>query len=186
MRLRGPNTGERYTANMPTRSGTLKAREFLFYTEDLALAALPDHLPRPERKVMWTILQLHFGNPDVHFELQPQVARRVVELGLHFEGPVEANDLWTAHISAHAGDILCALGPEWELEEWTTSWRRLHRTFRFEQLTAELGRTVAEEMAGAIVALHPVIASGPETTGLSRAAAAAPAKGRDRRRYARR
>lgn len=148
---------------MPNRDGTLKAREFLFFTEDLALAALPDSLPRPERKVMWTILQLHFGNPNVHFEIQPQANRRVVELGLHFEGPLEANEAWAAHISANAGDVLYALGPAWELEEWTATWRRLHRTYPFERLTTALGRTIAEELAKALVALHPLVLSGPDT-----------------------
>ena len=98
---------------MPRRDGSLNAREFLFFAEDQAMAVLPAELPRPERRVMWTILQLHWGNPAVHFELQPQPSRRVVELGLHFEGPVEANDAWAAHIGHHARDLLCALGPAW-------------------------------------------------------------------------
>ena len=142
---------------MPHRDGTLKAREFLFYTEDQAMAALPADFPRPERRVMWTILQLHFGDPNVHFELQPQVSRGLVELGLHFEGPVEENDRWADHIAASAGDVLCELGPLWELEVWTPSWRRLHRTFRFERLTAELGREVAAEFAKALQCLQPLI-----------------------------
>jgi len=142
---------------MPHRDGTLKAREFLFYTEDQAMAALPADFPRPERRVMWTILQLHFGDPNVHFELQPQVSRGLVELGLHFEGPVEENDRWADHIAANAGDVLCELGPLWELEVWTPSWRRLHRTFRFERLTAELGREVAAEFAKALQCLQPLI-----------------------------
>ncbi len=144
---------------MPHRDGTLKAREFLFYTEDQAMAALPAGFPRPERRVMWTILQLHFGDPNVHFELQPQVSRGLVELGLHFEGPVEQNDRWADHIASHAGDVLCELGPQWELEVWTPSWRRLHRTFRFERLTAELGREVAAEFAKALQCLQPLVAA---------------------------
>ncbi|MCC7365855.1 MAG: hypothetical protein IT303_15930 [Dehalococcoidia bacterium] len=147
---------------MPGRDGTLKAREFLFFAEDHAMASLPPTFPRPERRVMWTILQLHWGNPAVHFELQPQPSRRVVELGLHFEGPVEANDAWAAHIGAHAADVLCALGPRWELEEWTASWRRLHRTYTFETLTRDLGREVGEELARALTALHPLIEQGPQ------------------------
>ena len=146
---------------MPHRDGTLKAREFLFYTEDLAMAALPADFPRPERKVMWTILQLHFGDPKVHFELQPQPSRRQVELGLHFEGPVEANDRWAEHIATNAGHVLCELGPRWELEVWTPSWRRLHRTFRFGALTTDLGREVAAEFAKALQCLHPLIEVGP-------------------------
>ena len=145
---------------MPNRDGTLKAREFVFYCEDQALAALPDGFPRPERRVMWTILQLHYGNPQIHFELQPHVARGIVELGLHFEGPPEVNDAWAARVASHARELSAALGPEWELEEWTASWRRLHRTWRFTTLTADLAREVAEQLGRALVTLQPLITDG--------------------------
>jgi hypothetical protein len=107
---------------------------------------------------MWTILQLHFGDPNVHFELQPQVSRGLVELGLHFEGPVEANDAWAARIAARAPSLAGELGPEWELEAWTASWRRLHRTWRTADLTEELAREVGAELAKAMRVLGPVIA----------------------------
>jgi hypothetical protein len=145
---------------MPHRDGTLKSREFLFFCEDLALAALPEDFPRPERRVMWTILQMHYGNPHVHFELQPHVGRGMVELGLHFEGPVEANDAWAALIASRAGELMAALGADWELEEWTASWRRLHRTWHFERLTSALGRDVAEALSTALQVLQPIVAEG--------------------------
>ena len=150
---------------MPDRAGRLKAREFVFFCEDLALAALPSTLPRPERRVMWTILQLHFGDPRVHFELQPQVARGVVELGLHFEGPVELNDRWAALVAERATEISAALGDGWELEEWTASWRRLHRVWPFTVLTEVLAREVAGQLVTAIEALYPVIEAGREMLG---------------------
>jgi len=140
---------------MPTKAGRMKAREFLFYVEDLALAALPADVPRPERKVMWTILQLSWDNPAAHFELQPQPTRSLVELGLHFEGAAEDNETWAQRLAERAGDIQAVLGPEWELEEWTASWRRLHRTYRFEHLTGQLGREVAAELTKAITLLWP-------------------------------
>jgi hypothetical protein len=135
----------------------VKAREFLFYCEERAMASLPADFPRPERKVMWTILQLHFGQPNIHFELQPQPSRSMVELGLHFEAPVEVNDYWAGVIAARAGELLPALGEAWELEAWTPSWRRLHRTFRFEALSRALADEVADEMAKAIQVLGPLI-----------------------------
>lgn len=141
----------------------LKAREFLFHTEDLALAALPPGFPRPERKVMWTILQFHYGDPRVHFELQPQPSRGIVELGLHFEGPVEFNDRWAALVAEHAPGLLAALGDAWELEAWTPSWRRLHRTWSFTELTADLAREVAEQFALALQVLLPIVEEGRVT-----------------------
>ncbi len=145
---------------MPNRDGTLKAREFLFFAEDQAMAALPGEFPRPERKVEWTILQLHFGDPRAHIELQPQVARGQVELGLHFEGQVEANDAYAARLAANAVALMAALGPGWELEEWTASWRRLHRTFPASALTTALGREVGAQLANALVTLHPYLTDG--------------------------
>jgi len=145
---------------MPHRDGTLKAREFLFYCEDVALAGLPAGVPRPERRVMWTILQMHYGDPNVHFELQPHVGRGIVELGLHFEGPVALNDAWAALVASRAAELMAALGPDWELEEWTASWRRLHRTWRFERLTSEMGREVGEVFCSALQVLQPLVAEG--------------------------
>jgi hypothetical protein len=104
---------------------------------------------------MWTILQLYYGHPAAHFELQPHVGRSVVELGLHFEGPAEFNEACAARIGASAGPVMAALGEGWELEEWTASWRRLHRTFQFSSLTTELGREVAGQLANALHVLEP-------------------------------
>ena len=142
---------------MPTREGVLKAREFVFFCEDQALAALPPDFPRPERKVMWTILQMHFGEPGAHFEIQPSMSRSQVELGLHFEGHLERNDWWAERLARRAPELMAALGPGWELEMWTPSWRRLHRVFPFTKLTADLGREVAAELCKAMQVLGPLL-----------------------------
>lgn len=150
----------------------LKAREFLFLTEELALRRLPPAVPAPNRRVMWTILQLSWGAPQFHIELQPQPVRSLVELGLHFEGPPEANDARAALVAAHAAPLMAALGPAWELEHWTPSWRRLHRTFSFERLTRALAEDVAAEMARAMPLLYPFCLPEPQPDLSLRAAAA--------------
>lgn len=140
-------------------TGGVKATEFVFACEERAMRSLPPGFPRPERKVMWTILQLHYGNPNAHFELQPQVSRGQVELGLHFEGPVEQNDVWTLGLAERACELMAGLGDGWELEEWTSSWRRLHRVFRFEQLNPDLAHEVGEQLATALTVLQPFAAA---------------------------
>lgn len=142
---------------MPTRDGAMQTREFVFYTEELAMRSLPSDVPMPERKVMWTILQLHYGDPTVHFEVQPHNARQQIELGLHFEGPVEHNDLWASRLAERGPELMAALGDGWELEEWTQSWRRLHRVFPFARLDAALAREVADELVKALTVLGPLI-----------------------------
>lgn len=137
------------------KDGRLKAREWLFYTEDLAFAALQESVPRPQRRVMWTILQFYWDTPAAHFELQPQPSRSLIEVGLHFESHAEQNEIWAARVAAHAAEIHSVLGDAWELEVWTASWRRLHRVYHFEHLTGALGREVAAEWARAISLLWP-------------------------------
>lgn len=141
-----------------SNGATLQAREFLFLCEELAFASLDPAIAPPHRKVMWTTLQLHYGDPAAHFELQPMPARSQIELGLHFEGPLDANDRWAALLADRAHELLAALGPHWELEAWTASWRRLHRVFPFEALTRDLAEEVAAVLAAAIRTLGPILA----------------------------
>ncbi len=128
----------------------LQARQFLFLAEELAMQRLPEPQRPPERNVMWTILQLHYGDPRLHFELQPRPARNDIELGLHFESSAELNEARALVIANGRGRIESTLGEPWELEEWTASWRRLHRTFRAESLTRTLAAEVAAEFAALI------------------------------------
>jgi hypothetical protein len=162
----------------------LKAQEFVFYTEDLALAGLPEGFAKGDRKLMWSILQYHLGCPEVHFELQPQPSRSIVELGLHFEADVETNERWAEVVARHTVPILAALGDEWELEEWTASWRRLHRVFPAEHLTASLGREVAEQFTRLFLTLQPIISGAYERGEAPRPGrpAAAPSQRRHRNR----
>ena len=132
---------------MPPRNGVLKAREFLFFCEDQALAKVPSTLRPTGRTVMWTILQLHYGDPKVHYELQPMPSRSQIELGLHFEATVERNDAWALLIARHADQLRAGLGDAWELEVWTPTWRRLHRVYEAGTLTASLASSVGSDLA---------------------------------------
>lgn len=141
---------------MPKKDGTLQAREFVFFCEDQLMAALPPGFPEPQRRVMWTILQLTYGNPVFHFELQPLMGRAQVELGLHLEGIVEENDRWAERIADQAVPLMATLGPGWELEAWTASWRRLHRVFHFTRFDVAFAREVAQQFTALVIALQPL------------------------------
>jgi hypothetical protein len=148
---------------VPNKDGTLKAREFVFFCEDQVLTGWPKDIPEPTRKVMWTTLQFHWGEKRVHFELQPMMGRRLIEVGLHFEGPEAMNEAWAIALGGRADELIPELGLEWDLEDWTKSWRRLHRPYHFEKLTADLGREIAGELRRGMQILDPVIAERLDT-----------------------
>lgn len=151
-----PRSGHDLQVKSP--GAVIKATEFIFVCEELALREAPLHLRPTERKVMWTILQLHYGDPRVHYELQPQPARRTIELGLHFEGAAELNEARALQLANDGHTLAAALGPEWELEEWTGSWRRLHRTWPgTEALTAAIAEEVAGELRKLVTATAKLV-----------------------------
>lgn len=137
---------------VPRSDGSLLAREFLFLCEELALARFDPVAAGLQRRVMWTILQYYATRPWVHVELQPQLSRGIVELGLHFEGTLEANEAAAMRFARRPEAVLSRLGDRWDFEVWTASWRRYHRAFPFERLDRELARGVAADLAALLEA----------------------------------
>jgi hypothetical protein len=116
------------------------------------LEAGADPALRPwHARVRHRMLQLHYGNPRVHYELWLQTKTGRVELGLHFEDERSLNERWSALLAPHAWELQEALGPELDLEEWTASWMRLHLTVPNEPLTADFAADLATRF-GALIA----------------------------------
>lgn len=138
----------------PARLGT---RPFLEDVRDGALAALPASLGTPHSRVVFTSLQLHFGDPRLHYEVWPVRKTGRLELGLHLEGPQEWSRALAMRLAAHADELRAALGPAYELEDWTASWCRLHRTLPLRRLDAALAAEAGESLAALIVAAEPLI-----------------------------
>ena len=128
-------------------------------------------------------LQVHFGDPAVHYEVAVHRKSRSVEVGLHFEGAREENDRWLALLAGHADAIRAQLGSTVELEPWTRGWARLHDSrvvsdddWRPKRdLTPALARDVAQRLVRFIRALEPLLererrrhAPAPSSSGANR------------------
>ena len=136
----------------------MRIRDFLELTYD----ALPQRLPEPLRehqwRIRWSLLQVYFEKPNVHYEVWVQRKRRLIEIGLHFEGEREESYRWAEALAPHALEIQAQLGPSAELEEWTASWTRLHESLTFAgDLSDELAVKVAERLARYIEVLEPIV-----------------------------
>ena len=60
-------------------------------------------------------------------------------------------------LAAHADELRAALGPAYELEDWTASWCRLHRTLPLRRLDETLADEVGASLAALIVAAEPLL-----------------------------
>ena len=147
---------------------------------------LPPDLRDARSRIRSVWLQLHYHTPRVHYEVW--LARKIerIEIGLHFEGPRDVSYLWAERIAPYMPEIQAALGPAVELEEWTSSWTRLHQTLPYDPLTETLADEVAARLAATITTLQPIIEREREHVPPELEHAEAPGSRHVRRRFHRR
>ncbi|MGB2694289.1 MAG: hypothetical protein WBD55_03775 [Dehalococcoidia bacterium] len=137
----------------------MRIRDFLELVYDRLSKRLPSQLLDHEWRVRWSLLNVWFDQPTVHYEVWVQKKNARIEIGLHFEGERDDNYRWAEVLAGRALEIQAQLGPTVELEEWTSSWTRLHETL---VLDGKLNETLAAEVAGRLAAfievLEPIMA----------------------------
>ncbi len=135
----------------------LRTREFLQRVQERTLSALADQFDTPVSRIVFTSLQLHFGEPHLHYEIWPVRKTGQLEIGLHLEGPQDWSRATAAQLSAHADELRSALGSAYELEDWTASWCRLHRTVPLPKLTEASVADVSDHRLHLIRSVQPLL-----------------------------
>jgi hypothetical protein len=135
----------------------LRTRDFLHLVEERTLSALAGQFDKPVSRVVFSSLQLHFGEPHLHYEIWPVRKTGQLEIGLHLEGPQEWSRATAAQLSIHADELRSALGSAYELEDWTASWCRLHRTVPLPKLTDATVDDVSDHLLHLIRAVQPLL-----------------------------
>ncbi|MBI2724331.1 MAG: hypothetical protein HYX50_04640 [Chloroflexi bacterium] len=143
----------------------LTIRDFLALVHDGVSARLGPACEGFAHRARFGTLQYYRGAPAVHYEVWAQRRTARLEIGLHFEGARDDNYAAAALLAEHSSDVLVAVGDDYELEEWTASWTRLHRTREAPLLSPDM----ADDTAGRIVALMRGMEPLIEALGLRRA-----------------
>lgn len=139
----------------------MQSHAFLASVRDGALAVLPSSLQGAHTRIRYGMLQLHYGNPRIHYEVWLVHKTGRIEIGLHFEADREANHARATELAERVLELREVLGPEVELEEWTPSWTRLHLTLPLGKLDAALSAEVADKLASIVRLTGEQIASLP-------------------------
>lgn len=136
----------------------MRPQEFLHAVRERAAARLPTEMRNWHARVAYGSLQLHYGNPSIHYEVWLVRKTGRVEIGLHFEAERETSRAWAVQLASHADELRAAIGPSVELEDWTASWSRLHETVPLDALDEPLCDDVALRLAEIVRATQPLLA----------------------------
>lgn len=119
---------------------------------------LPEPLQDHQWRLRWSMLQVFFESPTIHYEVWVQRKAGRIEIGLHFESDREESYRWARALAERSLEIQAQLGPSVELEEWTRNWTRLHETWSLEDdLTDELAECAAARLARFMEVLEPIL-----------------------------
>jgi len=136
---------------------SMTIRDFLALVHDGVVAALGTRLDGLDTRQRFGYLQYYRGAPAIHYEVWVQRKTARMEIGLHFEGERERNYAAAEILAMRAPDVIAAVGPEYELEEWTERWTRLHRSFAAPTLTPELAGEAAAQVLALIRGMEPIL-----------------------------
>ena len=161
----------------------LRVRDFMPLVRDQAIARLPKGLQKVNHRIRSVWLQLHYHSPKVHYEVWLARKNERIEIGLHFEGAKEFSYLWAERIAPYMAEIQARLGPAVELEEWTSSWTRLHQTLPYDPLNEPLAEEVAARLSDTIATLQPIVERERENVPSELENLAATSTGRSNRRF---
>jgi hypothetical protein len=143
----------RRTATAPS----LRVREFLALVHAGVESGLGVQLDGFSWRQRFGYVQYYRGSPAVHYEVWVQRKTARLEVGLHFEGDRDANYAAAELLAIRSADVLAAVGPAYELEEWTQQWTRLHRSSAAPSLTPELAAEAAEQVVLLMRGMEPIL-----------------------------
>jgi hypothetical protein len=145
-------------ARKTTAAASLRIRDFLAIVHASLTEEMGREMREFESRQRFGYLQYYRGEPGVHYEIWVQRKTQRLEIGLHFETADRDRNYAAAEaLAERAPEIVARVGPEYELEEWTKTWTRLHRSFAAPVLTEELASQAASDAAALIRGMEPLL-----------------------------
>jgi len=135
----------------------MNLQTFLKSLGPLIIASLPEPLRELKVAKPWRwLLQLHYGEPRLHYEVSRLRDREAIELGLHFEHrDPRFNRFMLQGIRRHLFEIKSVLGEEVEAEMWDQGWTKIYLTIPLGNLDDDNLEKVSHKMAEFIRCMHP-------------------------------
>ncbi|MCA9902038.1 MAG: hypothetical protein H6654_13970 [Ardenticatenaceae bacterium] len=137
---------------------TMSQQAFLQTLPDVLIPHLPLKLQSIQVRQPWRwIIQFHFGEARLHYELSRVARREAWEIGFHFEsGDKQLNRFLLKGFRRHLFEIKETLGESFEAEMWDKGWTKIYEVVPAEGYTDVHQRQIGKRMAEVIICLHPI------------------------------
>jgi hypothetical protein len=142
--------------------GELSQTAFINTLADVLRPMLPEPLQGFQARRPWGLLQIHYGEPALHYEVGHVGQRpgRLVtgwELGFHCEArDHHLNRLLLDGFRRHLFEIKATLGETIEAEMWDRGWTKVYEVYPDAPLTEEYRAAIAGRLAEIMACLHPI------------------------------
>ena len=136
----------------------LSRTAFLKTLPDMVVPRLPEslqgiHVRQPFR---W-LIQFHYGEPRLHYEVASAKHRPGWEMGFHCEAKDERlNRYLLEGFRRHLFEIKATLGDGIEAEMWDRGWTKIYEVYPDGDLTTAYQEAAAARLAAIITCLHPI------------------------------
>jgi hypothetical protein len=122
------------------------------------LPHLPGSLQGIQSRQPWRwLVQFHYGEPWLHYEVSRPRGVEGLELGFHCESrDKELNRYLLLGFRRHLFEIKSELGESIEAEMWDRGWTKIYEVLPSAELTEEYQEEVGRRLAEIIICLHPI------------------------------
>jgi hypothetical protein len=136
----------------------LSYHRFLETLPPVLVPLLPPRLQQVKTNRPWRwLIQFHFGEPRLHYEVVRTRNGRGLEVGFHFESSDRLlNRFLLDGFRRHLFEIKDTLGKSVEAEMWDKGWTKIYEVYPEKPLTPAYQAEVAQRLAGMMTCLQPI------------------------------
>jgi hypothetical protein len=135
----------------------MRVNDFLRLVVQEARPRMPAKRRGFQTGTRFTLIQLYPSGRRIHYEVWVRGKDHLLEIGLHFEADKTTNAELLDYFAARAFEIKEALGDRVEIEQWTSSWARVHQLMPYERLDAPTAAAAADRLAKMVETLQPML-----------------------------
>ena len=137
---------------------TLSQNKFLQTLPEVVIPQLPAALQGIQVRQPWRwLVQFHYGEVRLHYEVSRVRYRGGWELGFHCEaGDKDLNRFLLKGFRRHLFEIKDTLGDSIEAEMWDKGWTKIYEVYPDGELTQAYQHELGSRVAQIMICLHPI------------------------------